>query len=163
MNYLSNTNGILAKAFQNLIDTYGLVSEGDKRFSEGAVGSVNWDNVRVAPLMDVAAALRPCGCHIQTATFLQNILKTVWEEGKQRRKQNREKEALTRASVRAARIKTGEIDSDSELTDLSDSEHDGELSLEYMRNYSSDDALNRLQLFGGIGPKAAACVVMFCG
>jgi len=57
------------------------------------------------------------------------------------------------ADIRAGRIKKILIQLEEEK---------GELSLEYVRNMSDEAAKKELTRFKGVGPKTAACVLMFC-
>jgi len=57
------------------------------------------------------------------------------------------------ADIRADRIKQILIQLEEEK---------GELSLEYVRNMPDEDVKKELTRFKGVGPKTAACVLMFC-
>ncbi|OZJ06501.1 hypothetical protein BZG36_00638 [Bifiguratus adelaidae] len=58
------------------------------------------------------------------------------------------------ANIKAARIKN--------IIDRVYQENKGDLSMSYIRDMSDEEAMRELVKFDGVGPKTAACVLLFC-
>ncbi|KAA8904957.1 DNA glycosylase, partial [Sphaerosporella brunnea] len=142
LNTTTKNSGV---AFKGLIDRFGIIeaeedsSSNTKRriYSEGAVGSVDWDGVRRASLKDVAESIQGAGLQVLKAKTMKGILDA----------------ALSKAAVG--------VDDDSDLSDIEEEDDDGELSLEHLRALDDKDVMKALTSYFGIGPKAAACVMLF--
>jgi 3-methyladenine DNA glycosylase/8-oxoguanine DNA glycosylase len=151
-------------SFTSLIGRFGIIkadtsSDSKKRrYSEGAIGSVNWDAVRQASIDDLAESIKGGGLQAMKARSIKSILDSVWSEGKERRRKARQEEALAKIAKRH----TEGCEDDSDLSDIEDDdEDDGELSLEHLRQLDDQAVMKALTSYNGIGPKAAACVMLF--
>ena len=164
---------VAGRALQGLIERFGIIqpesedtdnskSSGKKRaYGDGAIGSVNWNAVRLASVKDLEESIKFGGLQAKKARTIKEILDRVWNEGKLRRKIQRHEEALLRASDRVKSSKG--VESDSELTDVSDEDDDdGELTLHHLHKLDNVDLLEKLIEYPGIGYKAASCVMLFC-
>lgn len=134
-----------ALAFGGLVQRFGILEEGIGK------GSVNWDAVRQAPLKDVFEAIKRGGLAEIKSRKIKAILDMVYQENQER------KEFLVK----------GELDGSS---DLMPGEKEYEiacadqnfLSLNHLHTLSTEDAMTELVKYPGIGPKTAACVILFC-
>ncbi|KAL7272031.1 hypothetical protein RUND412_005170 [Rhizina undulata] len=181
----SNSNS--ARAFQGLIDKFGLVPDNeescdedeeaeDKEIDEAAEqrkkeykrkvntgsGSVNWNNVRKAPIKDLIESIKTGGLAKTKAKTMKHILDQVWAEGKERIK--KEKEAKNSETYINAGTKENE---DIDMADVGESQEDEEdddaaLSLDYLHGMKDQEVLDKLTSFNGVGPKTASCVLLFC-
>lgn len=168
------------RAFRGLIERFGIIQPDDeeaasfepssnrklkRNYTAGAVGSVNWNAVRLAPVKELEESIKFGGLQVKKARTIKDILDRVWNEGKLRRKQQRHEEALNRISARAESLKRKacDPDSDSELSDVfGDDDDDGELTLDHLHKLDNVALLENLTSFPGIGYKAASCVMLFC-
>lgn len=153
----NTTNVNSARAFKGLVDAFGLVpgepevdlegeevvkEEGEKKVKMGVKvgeGSVDWENVRRAPMKAVVEAIKSGGMGTMKAKHIKGILDTVYAESQ-------------------ARIKT-KLE---EGVKIDDKEVQGDVSLEYLQDMSDDEVMAKLMSFDGVGCKTASCVAMFC-
>lgn len=131
------------------------------RYTKGSVDSVDWDAIRTSRVEDVEEALKVGGLQNKKARVIQAILRQVWNEGKERRSQKWFEKYRERAAARSSRPMAADEDSGSELSDPEDDD-DGELSLDHFHEMDNITLMKNLTAFDGIGPKAAACVMLFC-
>ncbi|GIC88633.1 endonuclease III domain-containing protein [Aspergillus udagawae] len=137
-----------ALAFSGLVERFGILEEGIGK------GSVNWDAVRQAPLKDVFEAIKRGGLADVKSKKIKAILDMVYQENQER------KNILVK----------GEPDGPSGLTAKTEGEKEYEiacadqhfLSLNHLHTLSTEDAMTELVKYPGIGPKTAACVILFC-
>ncbi|KAF7158057.1 hypothetical protein CNMCM5623_002569 [Aspergillus felis] len=137
-----------ALAFGGLVERFGILEEGIGK------GSVNWDAVRQAPLKDVFEAIKRGGLADVKSKKIKAILDMVYQENQDRRNI----------------LVKGEPDGPSDLTAKTDGEKAYEiacadqnfLSLNHLHTLSTEDAMTELVKYPGIGPKTAACVILFC-
>jgi endonuclease-3 len=156
---------MLGVSFKSLIKRFGILEADStpsnskkRRYSEGAIGSIDWNAVRLASRDDLAEAIKAGGLQGTKARSIKKILNSVWREGKERRRKARQAEALAKINKRLAEGCEG----DSDLSDIEDDdEDDGELSLEHLRQMDDQAVMKALTSYNGIGPKAAACVMLF--
>ncbi|MCJ1298983.1 hypothetical protein MMC08_001774 [Hypocenomyce scalaris] len=148
----ATTGANSSRAFKGLVDRFGLLQEGIGK------GSVDWDAVRRAELKDVFEAIKSGGLAATKSKRIKEILEMVYEENKSRRN------ALVEAKeVDSA---TGPKGAENETATQKEAEiaraDERVLSLDHLHALSSDEALNTLIKYPGIGPKTASCVLLFC-
>ncbi|KAJ5437455.1 DNA glycosylase [Penicillium cf. griseofulvum] len=140
-----------AKAFGGLVQRFGILSEGIGK------GSVNWDAVRQATVKDVFEAIKSGGLADIKSKNLKAILDMVHEDNQARR----------------ATLLNSEFENDSMsklVPDKAEKDKQYEiacadqnfLSLNHLHNLSTEEAMTNLIKYPGIGPKTAACVILFC-
>lgn len=107
-----------------------------ERFGEmhNARKRVNWNSVREASLEEVELSIRRGGLSNAKSKNIKKILDIVYEKNKLQRQQKP--------------VRAGAIDED--------------LSLEYMHDLNTEDAMNEMLQLPGVGPKTASCVTLFC-
>ncbi|KZF20805.1 DNA glycosylase [Xylona heveae TC161] len=144
-----------SRAFQGLIQKFGILQEGIGK------GSVDWDKVRLSDTKDIFEAIKCGGLADTKSKNIKAILELVHEQNKARRdalveakKENHDDEEKGPAGVE------NETDAQKEAEIARAENH--VLSLDHLHALSSDDALNELIKFPGIGPKTASCVLLFC-
>ncbi|PIG87926.1 aldehyde dehydrogenase-like protein C21C3 [Aspergillus arachidicola] len=137
-----------ALAFNGLVQKFGILHEGIGK------GSVNWDAVRQAPLKDVFEAIKSGGLADVKSKNLKAILDMVHKENQERR------EILVK----------GEDAGPSDLMQKSEGSKQYEiacadqhfLSLNHLHTLNTEQVMEELVKYPGIGPKTAACVLLFC-
>ncbi|KAI9863172.1 MAG: hypothetical protein M1813_003992 [Trichoglossum hirsutum] len=142
-----------SRAFKGLVDKFGLLEEGIGK------GSVDWDNVRRADDSDVFEAIRCGGLAAVKSKRIKDILELVYQENVARRN----------VFIKGARLNDRSLapkvdESETGLEKHSEVACAGQhvLSLDHLHALSSDDALNELIKYPGVGPKTASCVLLFC-
>ncbi|KAI9768975.1 MAG: hypothetical protein M1840_004571 [Geoglossum simile] len=131
-----------SRAFKGLVDRFGLLEEGVGK------GSVDWDKVRRADIADVFGAIKCGGLAAVKSKNIKAILELVYQGG------------ATRLNVPAKEEQNGQSLTGADIKDAGAGQH--VLSLDHLHALSSDEALNELIKFPGIGPKTASCVLLFC-
>ncbi|OTB03957.1 hypothetical protein M426DRAFT_48906, partial [Hypoxylon sp. CI-4A] len=140
------------KMVQNLSTSFGVLEEGIGK------GSIDWNNVRVSPQKDLAAALRVGGLADKKSGHIKAILEMVYQENIERREAYlRERETGQRADVFAA----GEKTEGQKEYEIKAAEQEV-LSLDHLHGLATDVAISQLTKYPGIGVKTAACVTLFC-
>ncbi|KAE8383197.1 DNA glycosylase [Aspergillus bertholletiae] len=137
-----------ALAFNGLVQKFGILHEGIGK------GSVNWDAVRQAPVKDVFEAIKRGGLADIKSKNLKAILDMVHKENQERR------EILVK----------GEDDGPPDLIQKSEGSKQYEiacadqhfLSLNHLHTLNTEQVMEELVKYPGIGPKTAACVLLFC-
>ncbi|RHZ48223.1 endonuclease III domain-containing protein [Aspergillus thermomutatus] len=137
-----------ALAFGGLVQRFGILDEGIGK------GSVNWEAVRQAPLKDVFEAIKRGGLADVKSKKIKAILDMVYQENQERKNM----------------LVKGESDGPSDLAAKTEGEKEYEiacadqnfLSLNHLHTLSTEDAMTELVKYPGIGPKTAACVILFC-
>ncbi|KAL4884002.1 DNA glycosylase [Aspergillus karnatakaensis] len=131
-----------AMAFNGLVQRFGILDSGIGK------GSVNWDAVRRATVKDVFEAIKSGGLADVKSKNLKAILDMVYEENQSRK---------------ALLVKN-------EISDKSEGEKQYEiacadqhfLSLNHLHTLPTEEVMTELVKYPGIGPKTAACVLLFC-
>ena len=146
----ATTGNNSAMAFNGLVKKFGVLEDGIGK------GSVNWDAVRRASVKDVFEAIKSGGLADIKSKNLKAILDMVYKENQERRD-----------------IFVKGEDSDESLKPLID-KPEGEkkyeiacadqnfLSLNHLHSFKTQDVMEELVKYPGIGPKTAACVSLFC-
>lgn len=141
-----------SRAFKGLVEKFGLLQEGIGK------GSVDWDKVRRADVKDVFEAIKSGGLAVTKSKRIKEILDMVYEENKACRNALVDAKQDKNADGPKGAENTTEDQKDAEI--IRADEH--VLSLDHLHTLSSDDALNTLIKYPGIGPKTASCVLLFC-
>lgn len=146
----ATTGNNSAMAFNGLVKKFSVLEDGIGK------GSVNWDAVRRASVKDVFEAIKSGGLADIKSKNLKAILDMVYKENQERRD-----------------IFVKGEDSDESLKPLID-KPEGEkkyeiacadqnfLSLNHLHSFKTQDVMEELVKYPGIGPKTAACVSLFC-
>ncbi|KGO69597.1 DNA glycosylase [Penicillium italicum] len=147
----ATTGNNAAKAFGGLVQRFGVLSEGIGK------GSVNWDAVRQATVKDVFEAIKSGGLADIKSKNLKAILDIVHEDNQARRATLLDSESKNDAMSKLVPEKA-EKDKQYEIA-CADQNF---LSLNHLHNLSTEEAMTNLIKYPGIGPKTAACVILFC-
>jgi endonuclease III len=143
----NTTNKNSSTAFQGLVARFGTLKEGIGK------GSVDWDAVRRAPQKDVFKAIERGGLADRKSKDIQAILQIAYEENQAR------KVALQESA-------TGPAGSEQEPDSVKQQEinkaEQNIISLDHLHLLSTDEAINTMLTYPGIGPKTASCVALFC-
>jgi endonuclease III len=139
----ATTGANSSRAFKGLVDRFGLLEEGVGK------GSVDWDKVRRADLADVFEAIKCGGLAAVKSKNIKAILELVYQRDV----------ARLNGSAKAE-LNDQSLAGERSTEDASARRH--VLSLDHLHALSSDEALNELIKFPGIGPKTASCVLLFC-
>jgi endonuclease III len=144
----NTTNKNSSTAFQGLVKRFGVLEEGIGK------GSVDWDAVRRAPQKEVFKAIERGGLADRKSKDIQAILQMAYEENQER------KAALTSSTGDKA---TGaDRESSTEKKQEVEKAEKNIISLDHLHLLSTDDAINKMLTYPGIGPKTASCVALFC-
>ena len=143
----NTTNKNSSTAFQGLVARFGTLKEGICK------GSVDWDAVRRAPQKEVFKAIERGGLADRKSKDIQAILQIAYDEQQER------KAALVNPRDDPA---GAEQEPDSEKQDEINKAQQNIISLDHLHFLSTDDAINKMLTYPGIGPKTASCVALFC-
>ncbi|KAL3456074.1 DNA glycosylase [Aspergillus heterothallicus] len=134
-----------AMAFNGLVQKFGILEEGIGK------GSVNWDAVRRASVKVVFEAIKSGGLADIKSKNLKAILDMVYTENQERR------DTLLKNEPSAVAVKSeGEKAYEIACAD----QHF--LSLNHLHSLGTEEVMAELVKYPGIGPKTAACVLLFC-
>ncbi|KAJ5519286.1 DNA glycosylase [Penicillium expansum] len=147
----ATTGNNAAKAFGGLVQRFGILSEGIGK------GSVNWEAVRQATVKDVFEAIKSGGLADIKSKNLKAILDIVHEDNQARRAALLDSESKNDSMSKLVPEKA-EKDKQYEIA-CADQNF---LSLNHLHNLSTEEAMTNLIKYPGIGPKTAACVILFC-
>jgi endonuclease III len=138
------------RAYQGLIDRFGVL--------EGNIGkgSVNWNNVRNAEIKEVFDVIRCGGLATNKSKSIMETLELVHRKNLARQKVLQNGAELEDRSLSSQNRTPGE------KADEFASAGDHGLSLEYLHELSSENALNELMRFPGIGLNSASIVLLWC-
>lgn len=148
----ATTGANSAMAFQGLVSKFGVLQEGIGK------GSVNWDAVRRAPIKDVYEAMKSGGLADVKSKYLKQILDMVHRENMERRN------ALLNAKKEEGTADPPGASNETEVEKRLEIERANEnvLSLNHIHSLTKEEAMLQLTKYPGIGPKTAACVILFC-
>ncbi|KAJ5475778.1 hypothetical protein N7475_001507 [Penicillium sp. IBT 31633x] len=147
----ATTGSNAAKAFSGLVQRFGILSEGIGK------GSVNWDAVRQATVKDVFEAIKSGGLADIKSKNLKAILGIVHEDNQARRATLLDSESKCNKPLNILPEKA-ERDKQYEIA-CADQNF---LSLNHLHSLTTEEAMTDLIKYPGIGPKTAACVILFC-
>ncbi|KAJ5368136.1 uncharacterized protein N7496_007896 [Penicillium cataractarum] len=151
----ATTGSNSAKAFNGLVQRFGTLTEGIGK------GSVNWDAVRRAPLHDVFKAIEQGGLADIKSKNLKALLDQVYEENQERKNRHNAEDSATDIEKPGMSSDEAKEADEAKEYDIA-SANDHFLNLQYVHKYSKNKALKALIRYPGIGPKTAACVLLFC-
>lgn len=143
----NTTNKNSSTAFQGLVKRFGTIEEGVGK------GSVDWDAVRRAPQREVYLAIERGGLANVKSKSIQEILQMAYEEN-----QARKAELLSSSSNPAGAENEPTTEKNAEIEKATQNV----ISLDHLHLLSTNDAINKMLTFPGIGPKTASCVALFC-
>jgi endonuclease III len=143
----NTTNKNSSTAFQGLVKRFGVIKEGVGK------GSVDWDAVRRAPNQDVFKAIERGGLARIKSKSIQDILQMVYEEN-----QARKSELLSSSDDPAGAEDEPTAEKNAEIEKASHNI----ISLDHLHLLDTNDAVNKMLTYPGIGPKTASCVALFC-
>lgn len=143
----NTTNKNSSTAFQGLVKRFGVIEEGIGK------GSVDWDAVRRAPNREVFKAIERGGLANVKSKSIQEILQMVYEEN-----QTRKSELLSSSGNPAGAEDEASGEKNAEIEKATQNI----ISLDHLHLLSTNDAINKMLTFPGIGPKTASCVALFC-
>lgn len=141
-----------ALAFDGLVKRFGILQEGVGK------GSVNWDAVRQAPLQDVFEAIKRGGLADIKSKHLKAILDKVYEENLEQRKRVQANDGSFDEKHPGMAPEKAEKTKEYEVACVE--QH--VLSLNHLHDLPTEEVMNELTKYPGIGPKTAACVILFC-
>ncbi|OOF92615.1 hypothetical protein ASPCADRAFT_408124 [Aspergillus carbonarius ITEM 5010] len=144
----ATTGNNSAMAFNGLVQKFGIVEEGIGK------GSVNWEAVRQAPLKDVFEAIKRGGLADVKSKKIKAILDMVYQENQERR------DMLVKGSPGAPPELLQKPDNGKQY-EIACADQNF-LSLNHLHSLATEDAMGELVKYPGIGPKTAACVLLFC-
>ncbi|KAJ5822655.1 DNA glycosylase [Penicillium robsamsonii] len=147
----ATTGNNAARAFGGLVQRFGILAEGIGK------GSVNWDAVRQATVKDVFEAIKSGGLADIKSKNLKAILDIVHEDNQARRATLLDSESKN-DSISKPVPEKAEKDKQYEIA-CADQNF---LSLNHLHNLTTEEAMTDLIKYPGIGPKTAACVILFC-
>ena len=143
----NTTNKNSSTAFQGLVARFGTLKEGIGK------GSVDWDAVRRAPQKEVFKAIERGGLADRKSKDIQAILQMAYDEQQER------KGALVNPNDDPA---GADEEPESEKQEEITKAKQNIISLDHLHLLSTDDAINKMLTYPGIGPKTASCVALFC-
>ncbi|KAJ5698916.1 hypothetical protein N7462_000921 [Penicillium macrosclerotiorum] len=144
-----------ARAFNGLVQRFGILEDGIGK------GSVNWDAVRQASVKDVFEAIKSGGLADIKSKNLKLILDQVYNENQLRKNQHLAEESSTEDEPSKLSSLKGKAAAGIRDYDIA-SANEHFLNLNYFHKYDTQKAMRKLVQYPGIGPKTAACVVLFC-
>ncbi|KAH8695193.1 DNA glycosylase [Talaromyces proteolyticus] len=148
----ATTGANSARSFQGLVQRFGILESGIGK------GSVNWNAVREAPIDEVFQAMKSGGLATTKSRYIKQILNMVYEENQARREAHINSEKGTE--------ETGPVGADHESKAQKEVEialiDENVLSLDWVHALDKEQAMLELIKYPGIGPKTAACVILFC-
>ncbi|KAL4738566.1 hypothetical protein BDV11DRAFT_205847 [Aspergillus similis] len=150
----ATTGNNAAMAFNGLVQRFGILHDGIGK------GSVNWDAVRRAPVKDVFEAIKSGGLADSKSKNIKAILDMVYKENQERR------DILVKGE-------DNNSDSDKSVQQLNNKPEEEKqyeiacadqnfLSLNHLHGLPTEEVMTELVKYPGIGPKTAACVLLFC-
>ncbi|KAM3419019.1 hypothetical protein BST61_g4974 [Cercospora zeina] len=143
----NTTNSNSSTAFKGLVNRFGTLKSGIGK------GSVDWNAVRLAPQQEVFKAIERGGLANVKSKDIKNILQMVYEENQERRA------ALAKSSEGVAGAQN---ETDGEKQKEIDKAEQEIISLDHLHSMSTNDAIDKMITYPGIGAKTASCVALFC-
>lgn len=142
-----------SRAFKGLVDKFGILKEGIGK------GSVNWDAVRRAEQKDIFEAIKSGGLAANKSKNIKAILEQVYAENMARR------DALIKAQEgndAALAPKGAENESpEQQLVEVVRADQHV-LSLDHLHALGTQEAMEAMMQYPGVGVKTSSCVALFC-
>ncbi|RAO65086.1 uncharacterized protein BHQ10_001098 [Talaromyces amestolkiae] len=148
----ATTGANSARAFKGLVERFGILESGIGK------GSVDWNAVRIAPIKEVFEAMKSGGLATTKSKYIKEILSMVYEENLARKAAHLKSEEEPGTSGTAGADHESKAQKEVEIA-LKD---ENVLSLDWIHALDKEEAMLELIKYPGIGPKTAACVVLFC-
>jgi endonuclease III len=148
----STTTNNFNMALKGLQDTFGLRESGKNK------GSINWEAVLRADLLVVIEAIKSGGFAKVKGTNIKKILDTVYKQNRERRDtlvKEKDKETGKPSDIASAGHEVL-LQKDTEITD------ENLLSMDYVLEMTTDEAMEEMITLPGIGVETASRVVLFC-
>lgn len=142
-----------SRAFQGLVDKFGILKEGIGK------GSVNWDAVRRAEQKDIFEAIKSGGLAANKSKNIKAILEQVYAENMARRDaliKAQEGNDATLAPKGAENESPGQ-----QLVEIARADQHV-LSLDHLHALGTQDAMEAMMRYPGVGVKTSSCVALFC-
>ncbi|KAI5369668.1 Putative HhH-GPD domain, DNA glycosylase [Septoria linicola] len=143
----NTTNSNSSTAFRGLVSRFGTLKEGIGK------GSVDWNAVRLAPQQEVFKAIERGGLANVKSKDIKNILQMVYEENQERRAE------LAKSSDDVIGAQNESEDDKQDEINKADQDI---ISLDHLHLMSTNDAIDKMITYPGIGAKTASCVALFC-
>ncbi|KAJ5109942.1 hypothetical protein N7532_002587 [Penicillium argentinense] len=145
----ATTGSNAAVAYVGLVKKFGTREHGLGK------GSVDWEAVQKAELREIFIAIKGGGLADIKSKNIKGLLDWVQDENTIRRDTLRAEVT----EIEAQGVQDGDLQlKKNELACLDDNI----LSLEHLHALSTQDAMSEMIKYPGIGPKTAACVLLFC-
>lgn len=148
----STTTNNSNMALKGLQDTFGLRESGKNK------GSINWEAVLQADLLVVIEAIKSGGFAKVKGTNIKKILDTVYKQNRERRDtlvKEKDKETGKPADIASAGREVL-LQKDTEIVD------ENLLSMDYVLEMTTDEAMEEMTKLPGIGVETASRVILFC-
>lgn len=140
-------------AMQGLISTFGVLKEGIGK------GSVDWNAVRRADQKEVFKAIERGGLGDSKSKYIKAILEMVYEENQSRRDALLQAQETANPDV-APKGAENETPAQKAVEIIRADQH--VLSLDHFHALETNDAMEAMMRYPGIGVKTASCVTLFC-
>ncbi|KAL4927517.1 uncharacterized protein BDV17DRAFT_282590 [Aspergillus undulatus] len=151
-----------AAAFNGLVQRFGILKDGIGK------GSVDWNAVRRASVKDVFEAIKPGGLADVKSKKIKAILDMVYKENQERRDiLVHGDDAVAKADINgneSTKIQQQQLNEKSEGAkqyEIACADQNF-LTLNYLHSLGTEEVMTGLVKYPGIGPKTAACVLLFC-
>jgi endonuclease III len=148
----STTTNNFNMALKGLQDTFGLRESGKNN------GSINWEAVLQADLLVVIEAIKSGGFAKVKGTNIKKILDTVYKQNRERRDTLvKEKDQETGKPADTASVgREALLQKDTEIF------NENLLSMDYVLEMTTDEAMEEMTKLPGIGVETASRVILFC-
>ncbi|OKL62675.1 hypothetical protein UA08_01340 [Talaromyces atroroseus] len=148
----ATTGANSARAFKGLVDRFGILESGIGK------GSVDWNAVRTAPINEVFEAMKSGGLATTKSKYIKGILNMVYEGNLARKAAYQATDNETDKPLPAGAENESKAQKDVEIALT----NENILSLDWIHALDKEQAMLELIKYPGIGPKTAACVILFC-
>jgi endonuclease III len=148
----STTTNNFNMSLKGLQDTFGLRESGKNN------GSINWEAVLQADLLVVIEAIKSGGFAKVKGTNIKKILDTVYKQNRERRDtlvKEQGQETGKPADIASVGRETL-LQKDTEIVD------ENLLSMDYVLEMTTDEAMEEMTKLPGIGVETASRVILFC-
>ncbi|RDW92485.1 hypothetical protein BP5796_01879 [Coleophoma crateriformis] len=140
------------RALKGLKDTFGL------RTSGVGIGSVNWEAVHAANLKEVVDSIRSGGLAEVKGANIKKILAAVWDHNKERH----DALANEKETGQTAEVTGAQHESQAAKNKEIEAVNNNMLSMDYVFELTTEEAMTEMLKLPGIGVKTASCVILFC-
>lgn len=145
----ATTSANASRAFQKIVDVYGLLTDGEGK------GSVDWDKVRLGSQKQLFETIQCGGLAQNKSKNIKAILDLVHEENQERAA------TIIKAKDTDPDLPGAENETAQEKSNEVALAHSHILSLNHLHSLSTTDAMDKLTSYPGVGVKTASCVLLF--